>query len=739
EITRKYSNSLAHSWNEFTVAMTSWAETELAKAEGRIAELDNGLKRKSQQVCEYANTLQARDRQIEELRKANDGLSTQLEQTASQLDQSSARVKSVEGKCLAYKKHLNAAIDEQQTLYSRSKEQCKKAIDEIRASEQRHRTSMEHTKKNAEAVREQMSHRLQQTIAQNKQETVELYRKIQELTTEVDERDAELRGEKSATDALVKQLEDQRSSQAVLETLSAQMADIMTRLGEKEHMLEEQKRSEQEHRARLGDINDRLDSLIEATKIQPQLLSGLGRIHQDAVAKMSSALANVAEGQSKTYDVLSKLSENWKGQIDDMWQHLDSREDALTFQLNQRCQENAMLSTNFEDVGSKCNTLKWELNQAQQFVDESGERIYELEQQLAEIGASAVADSEAASMLEALQRHHEQLQMELVSKDSIVADLRAELRFRDEKRRDEAKEFDAETRRLNEMLTRKETASQVAAKEAVNIACRELRISMEESVAHTQSLLLKAEKDKSSLLDQLAAAKAASIDGEAAQLRDSAIIEGLKSSMAASELQRGTLQDLVNQQAEKLQAQAMTPSTMSTKLSHNQKRESELSESSWCEELKDVSVFEILHRWAQKMGLDEGLDIGTTRLPDGTISAHEIELSLAHLLEQLLSVGANRSAINTSGTGPFLSTNPEERPEQKLVLDRTLASEAGVRDNKQGSKKMVPDSSEPNVRHVIVRSPVDPDLVPSPPSVEQEKTRRREAVHLRSIMKPFKR
>ena len=94
----------------------------------------------------------------------------QIKSTEQELENYSARMKAMEAKFHHCKEHLNAALEEQQSLYLRSKEQCQKAIQEIRQSEEAHKASIQENKANSEALREDFSRKVQQTIAQGKLE-----------------------------------------------------------------------------------------------------------------------------------------------------------------------------------------------------------------------------------------------------------------------------------------------------------------------------------------------------------------------------------------------------------------------------------------------------------------------------------------------------------------------------------------------------------------------------------------
>ncbi len=170
EVATRYSTTLAGFWNQFTAEIGDTADAELGEAEYRINELEQRLSTQAQHLSSHVAQIEAKDKKIRELNQDRDGMKEQIEITEKELENCSARMKAVETKCHGYKEHLNAAIQEQQSLYLRSKEQCQKAIEEVRQSEEAHKAYIQDTKANSEALREEFSRKVQQTIAQGKLE-----------------------------------------------------------------------------------------------------------------------------------------------------------------------------------------------------------------------------------------------------------------------------------------------------------------------------------------------------------------------------------------------------------------------------------------------------------------------------------------------------------------------------------------------------------------------------------------
>jgi hypothetical protein len=74
----------------------------------------------------------------------------------------------VEGRCKTYREKLNAAIAEQQDLYTRSKELCERTIQDVQEVQQKSEASLESVQndlKTVEKSRDQLRQTLKKSVA----------------------------------------------------------------------------------------------------------------------------------------------------------------------------------------------------------------------------------------------------------------------------------------------------------------------------------------------------------------------------------------------------------------------------------------------------------------------------------------------------------------------------------------------------------------------------------------------
>ncbi|KAL2168696.1 hypothetical protein VTG60DRAFT_6922 [Thermothelomyces hinnuleus] len=107
------------------------------------------------------------------------------------------------------------------------------------------------TVRKAEAVRERMMEKVRQTIAQSKSEAMELYGKINTLTQQAEEKDAQLSRERESVRFLTEKLQNIQSVSSSFEALSSQGRDILQRIEE------EQMRAEETQQQSMKGIRDR--------------------------------------------------------------------------------------------------------------------------------------------------------------------------------------------------------------------------------------------------------------------------------------------------------------------------------------------------------------------------------------------------------------------------------------------------------------------------------------------------
>ena len=172
-ISHEFTNGLAGVINQFTHQQNAALEEQKAKYHKCIKRLKRELADESSVVAQQASQIDAQTNKIEVLQESKEQMTSQLEDIEAKLGASEDRARRLEEKYRACKNHLNSAIQEQQDLYTRSKNHWSEAIEQVRAMEKSQHTETEMVVRKAEVLREQMLEKVRETIAQNKVESLE--------------------------------------------------------------------------------------------------------------------------------------------------------------------------------------------------------------------------------------------------------------------------------------------------------------------------------------------------------------------------------------------------------------------------------------------------------------------------------------------------------------------------------------------------------------------------------------
>jgi len=173
KISREFTTNMAGVINKFTTTQNNAIQLTKDHYKKKIRQLDREIAKATKVVKEQRAQLHDQNEEIKELQVSENSLKEKLHQIEAEVSASKERASKIEEKYRACKQHLNAAIEEQQSLYTRSKTLCDKTIEELRTKEREQNFSMEKMRQKAEAVREQMMERVRQVVAQNKQEARE--------------------------------------------------------------------------------------------------------------------------------------------------------------------------------------------------------------------------------------------------------------------------------------------------------------------------------------------------------------------------------------------------------------------------------------------------------------------------------------------------------------------------------------------------------------------------------------
>ncbi|KAK3682618.1 hypothetical protein B0T22DRAFT_290069 [Podospora appendiculata] len=747
--------------NQFTIQQHSALEDQKAHYRKKIKGLVDDIKKGSDKIRLHMRQLDAQNREIKSLQDSKLQMANRIKEMEAEATLSAESIRKIEEKYHICKQHLNSAIDEQQDLYNRSKKHWQNTIEEVRATERAQNTAMEMMRQKAEVIREQMLEKVRHAVAQNKHEARDLYRQISDLTRQLEEKDIELRQEKKAYETLSHKLQDLEAATRGFEALATQNNEILGRLNELENLADEQtKKSDEDARAKLDGVVERLDNLLKVSSDQQQLLSGVDEFYHKSSSTVNYQLETIMESQVTAKESSGKLATDLENHMEKLWQRLENQHEALSNQLKEKCEENGMLSSIFKAEQAKCQEANEELNKLKELVAAQEGEMRHLEENLDDMDASNLEIKEKARALELEVRR---LAEDLESKTASAADLERSLRAKDESHQSETQQFAAQILKLNQQMQDKETASKLAASKELEIARREVHMEMEKSEADVRRLLYATQQERNTMAEQLNKFEQDAFNKEQAARQSSNTINSLKERLTSAQKEFKTTTEEFKERVLKLEQahrqESARVESLEADLVLSRKRELELQEEAGRRDANTQAFFNSLQLVAQREGL-VGLNKSLMDVCQSKAGLEEMGQQITQVAEQLI-LSRQPQTITRSGKpkGPTdesrNTTNPPVlegwRSQEHSSNDSSLGQVHG--DDGPGTMLFDEPETQPTtggsdinsqalsflqneLRRVVVYSPASFENRPSPPlSIHQEKTRRRETLKPKSIMK----
>jgi hypothetical protein len=172
-ISHEFTTGMAGVINQFTHQQNAALEEQKAKYHKYIRRLERELAEESSIVARQMAELDGQVKFINGIQESKEDLERQLLEVGVKLESSEDRTRKLEEKYHACKTHLNSAIQEQQSLYTFSKQHCDEALNQMRALDKSRSTEAEMAVRKAEIIREEMMEKVRQVISENKAEALE--------------------------------------------------------------------------------------------------------------------------------------------------------------------------------------------------------------------------------------------------------------------------------------------------------------------------------------------------------------------------------------------------------------------------------------------------------------------------------------------------------------------------------------------------------------------------------------
>ncbi|KAK4111388.1 hypothetical protein N656DRAFT_158017 [Canariomyces notabilis] len=492
------------------------------------------------------------------------------------------------------------------------------------------------------------------------------------------------------------------------------------------------------------------------TSEQPSALSSIREAQQKSVTIITAKLETILESHDTAQKTTSQLSTDLEHQIRKILQCLENQLESLAKQLSEKAEENGMVSTLYKRKEAECEEHMKELASLRDTARKQAEQIHELEANLIAMDAAHDDSEERIRQLEVTGKEAIRLREEVKSKTAVITELQSKLDAKEKAYESQVENLTSSVNQIAQSMQENDRLSRIVADQAAAIARQD---SMERSAAETTKLAIQGERERKVLADHLEKLKEEIQQKEQNERRDASIIQSLQQSLATAESNRKAAVQELNQlstRQDQLESRLTTKiQDLETKLEAAQGKVVELEKENNSHRARSRALVDILRKWTVQEGLyfDD-----LSFLSDGGIGVEEITARLAQVLGQLSlpqksgKTPDGECPENTSRPGEtskFFPGNPGETPQETSNKqsdlgqpDRdnsssTLGDHSGAKGGVAGSalEGANPQLQLHHLRKVIVRSPANVPTEPVPPSVDQEKTRRREALQPRSIMK----
>lgn len=712
--------------------------------QGVIAKLKRKLKRQETDMARCKEQTRDKDGIIRKLEKEHKQLVATLQATEKDLQERSARFSKLDEKCRTYKEHLNSAIAEQQELYKATKAKCDGAITQMRDEEGRRKHLQERERKQAEAARERLHQLVKNTIAEHAQKERELNDKIAYLSQKVEERDADLERERGRAQMLLEQHTDLASIQDTLKKFEAMMEAVDSKVTENAPLWGKQDDPKTgEMHVKLDQIMDNLHSLNERTCSRDKVSRELQELNEKTVASILGKLEPLLNSQLETKAGLDSLSEGLEAYIDEVWAALEDRQTVLEESVEQRQAE----------YQQQMGFLQCELETTQQGRVEQDHFIRELEQtiedrqseievlcyEVAELEQGQANSLVQSEHLEQIQDEHAKLKEEVTAKAAHVSELQASLEKCKSALEMKGKEHMKTTEELRKALEKRLAEAQSSQVQAVEAAQHNAMLRINETKTELEKRLNQVLEERAVLREELEAAKQQLLETREDGSKTSEKIHNLEQELEMSKTETIRIKEDINQrdadQQITTEQQVKLIEDLQSQIERTGKKYNNLVENAKSYDLAAHKVLQSLKQWTHDYSAIQelGAELGKT----GDRDVNQIDPRFQPLVQiQLLQKAVAQYCRNQTEAVEMLSGGMSHSDASKTATQATTRRRPATSECQETMSQNSLGGLLNHIRRVVVRSPADCAPSPTPPSVQNEKERRRMADPPRSIMKP---
>lgn len=464
--------------------------------------------------------------------------------------------------------------------------------------------------------------------------------------------------------------------------------------------------------------------------------------------------------QSVTEETTGKFFTDIETLVKQVLEHLNQQNQDTSQELNRVTEECGGLSLLVKVGEARCQELEAEIDAMKEDADKREKEIQELDEKLFYCQTTEMELKGAQQQVLSAQTDKQRLEDEVQSKVTTIQRLEEMLREKNEAHTLELSKFTTNLTKLNQMLRDKEESSRVATATATELTRSEMRIEMEKAGAEAMKALHLVEKERDAVAADVEMLKRDLRASEDKSVHDAQTIESMSNTLSATESRLVNLADEVKQRTndlEELRAQetatikaledriCSVETATAGRLGETQHLLTTIQEfvaalRKWSEwgpfpaEVKSIlNDFEISPPSGEESNARFSEIIGKitavirTQMPP----APEPEMVLqddssSRFFSQDNNVFPDLRSSEQHGIGAEEATSLRPRAQQPAVFGNRL--------NDQSMGRV--QSLMHDQRRVEVRSPaLDLQDEPSPPSVQQEKAKRRVAQQPRPIIK----
>ncbi|KAI1095509.1 hypothetical protein F5B19DRAFT_503704 [Rostrohypoxylon terebratum] len=298
----------AKSWNTNYI----YNQKLLDRWEQKLGSLEEHITAQDSTISQYQREIEHRDQIIDDLSAKEGELRAQNQKVQDEITASSNARKKLEEKLRACRNRLNDAINEQQQLFLRCKENCEKAITTIQTEGHTQKESVDNATATIESLRNEMKQKVAEVISDTNGRIENLKNIIDSLELQLIEREKELERERQHSLDLSSQITEFRKlNEQSIQSVATQNQELLEKMRlDREHG--------EDRDALIRKQNEKIDTvlkILEETRLKTAdpniLVQNLEGLHNTTVERIVAGVKNSIEShRDSIFADQSTLNEN---------------------------------------------------------------------------------------------------------------------------------------------------------------------------------------------------------------------------------------------------------------------------------------------------------------------------------------------------------------------------------------------------------------------------------------------